>query len=64
MIILSLVKSNTNNEIGFLSEKCRQVVAVSRQKCGLYIVGNSMFLKEASPVVWKVRSQQINDYFV
>eukprot|EP00731_Ephydatia_muelleri_P033579 Em0032g41a len=54
VIILSLVRSNTKKKIGFLSDKCRQVVSVSRQKCGLYIIGDSMFFKDSSPLIWKI----------
>ena len=35
-------------------------MAVSRQKCGLYIVGDSKFLKEASPLVWKVSKYSVS----
>ena len=53
VIILSLVRNNKKNKIGFLSDKHRHVVAVSRQKCGLYIVGSAKCLS-ISPIVWKV----------
>lgn len=51
IVILSLVRGNNKNQVGFLKERSRQVVAVSRQKCGLYIVGHT-FLRSASPNVW------------
>ncbi len=40
VIILSLVRSNQNGNIGFLKGKNRTVVALSRAKRGLYIFGN------------------------
>lgn len=49
------MRGNKKNQVGFLQERSRQVVAVSRQKCGLYIVGCTTFLHSASPKVWKVR---------
>eukprot|EP00731_Ephydatia_muelleri_P030230 Em0021g753a len=53
VIILSLVRNNVKEKIGFLSDKHRLVVAVSRQKCGLYIVGSAKCLSKSSPVLWK-----------
>ncbi|CCU82840.1 DEAD box helicase involved in nonsense mediated decay [Blumeria hordei DH14] len=44
VIILSLVRSNVKHSIGFLSEKNRMVVALSRAKRGLYIFGNAITL--------------------
>ena len=55
IVILSLVRGNKRNQVGFLKDKCRQVVALSRQRCGLYIIGHMEFLQKASPSVWKVR---------
>ena len=49
------MRGNNKNQVGFLKERSRQVVAVSRQKCGLYIVGHT-FLRSASPNVWGVRN--------
>jgi hypothetical protein len=39
-VIISLVRSNNNGDIGFLNEMNRRCVAQSRAKCGLYFVGN------------------------
>jgi len=47
------VRSNHKKQIGFLKEKNRLVVGTSRQKCGLYIIGNAKFLKETSTYLWK-----------
>ena len=45
-VIISLVRSNKENNIGFLKEKNRRCVAQSRAKCGMYFVGNrNTFLK-------------------
>ena len=50
-VIISLVRSNTNNTIGFLNERSRRCVAQSRARCGVYFIGNSsMFLNN---VTWK-----------
>jgi superfamily I DNA and/or RNA helicase len=40
IILLSLVRSNVDQKIGFLSLENRVNVALSRAKHGLYIVGN------------------------
>ena len=40
IILLSLVRSNKNSEIGFLSSFNRVCVAFSRAKIGMYIIGN------------------------
>ena len=39
-LLISLVRSNKNKNIGFLGEKNRRCVAQSRAKCGMYFVGN------------------------
>ena len=41
LILLSLVRSNPKQKIGFLAERNRICVAISRARCGLYIFGNS-----------------------
>ena len=51
-----MVRSNRKKQIGFLKEKNRLVVGTSRQKRGLYIVGNAEFLNETSTFLWKVNS--------
>ncbi|GFR83411.1 NFX1-type zinc finger-containing protein 1 [Elysia marginata] len=40
IILLSLVRSNVDNDIGFLKANNRLCVALSRAKHGLYVVGN------------------------
>ena len=45
IIILSLVRSNSDDSIGFLSIENRVCVSLSRAKKGLYIIGNGMLLK-------------------
>ncbi len=40
IILLSLVRSNKNNEIGFLGNFNRVCVAFSRAKIGFYVIGN------------------------
>ncbi|POS84017.1 hypothetical protein EPUL_003631 [Erysiphe pulchra] len=44
VILLSLVRSNTPQSIGFLDNKNRLVVALSRARRGLYLFGNSVTL--------------------
>eukprot|EP00118_Oscarella_pearsei_P009537 m.55349 g.55349 ORF g.55349 m.55349 type:complete len:614 (+) comp34455_c0_seq6:2613-4454(+) len=47
IIILSLVRSNKQSSFGFLNDSNRFVVAISRQKSTLIIVGNSVFFKHS-----------------
>ncbi|CAO3588692.1 unnamed protein product [Absidia cylindrospora] len=48
IILLSLVRSNTNGQIGFLKVANRVCVALSRAKHGMYIVGNARLLCDKS----------------
>ncbi|KAF9146114.1 NFX1-type zinc finger-containing protein 1 [Mortierella sp. GBA39] len=48
IIILSLVRSNSNNSIGFLNTSNRVCVGLSRAKKGMYILGNAQLLKDQS----------------
>ncbi|CAG2194390.1 unnamed protein product [Mytilus edulis] len=52
IILLSLVRSNKENKIGYLSEANRICVALSRAKIGLYVVGNLKLLTSRSEL-WK-----------
>uniref|UniRef100_A0A2A4IRV4 DNA2/NAM7 helicase-like C-terminal domain-containing protein n=1 Tax=Heliothis virescens TaxID=7102 RepID=A0A2A4IRV4_HELVI len=56
IVILSLVRSNRDSKIGFLTAPNRICVALSRAKEGFYIFGNMAVLKSASSI-WR----QIND---
>ena len=48
IILLSLVRSNENDEIGFLSRDNRVCVALSRAKHGFYCIGNFSMLRKKS----------------
>lgn len=48
VVIISLVRSNNDDQIGFLNNSNRICVALSRAKLGLYIFGNARCLKNAS----------------
>ena len=52
IIILSLVRSNSDNNIGFLAIENRVCVSLSRAKEGLYIVGNGIMLKDMHGTKW------------
>lgn len=54
-IILSLVRSNEDGNIGFLSIKNRICVALSRAKNGFFMIGNMECLAK-SPVWQKLRT--------
>lgn len=51
IILLSLVRNNIDNNIGFLSTSNRVCVALSRARNGLYIMGNMENLKHS--LLWE-----------
>ncbi|CAF4022002.1 unnamed protein product [Adineta steineri] len=52
IILLSLVRSNAEKSIGFLKIHNRICVALSRARCGLFVIGNMNFLAEVEGM-WK-----------
>ncbi|KAF9923656.1 hypothetical protein FBU30_006271 [Linnemannia zychae] len=60
IIILSLVRSNTNNSIGFLKTSNRVCVGLSRAKKGMYILGNAKLLTEQSKLWNTIVTNLIN----
>ncbi|CAF3694346.1 unnamed protein product [Rotaria sp. Silwood1] len=52
IIILSLVRSNPEKKIGFLGIHNRICVALSRARCGLFVIGNMNLLAEVDDM-WK-----------
>ena len=54
IVILSLVRSNDNNQIGFLGVDNRVCVALSRAQCGFYLFGNGMLMFKNSRTWEKV----------
>lgn len=59
IILLSLVRNNSYNNIGFLNIQNRICVALSRAKNGLYIMGNMDNLLHSS--TWKKNCQTLLD---
>ena len=53
IIILSLVRSNNSDKVGFLKEENRVCVALSRAKMGFYCFGNFKMLRKVVPI-WEV----------
>ncbi|KAI8798619.1 NFX1-type zinc finger-containing protein 1 [Biomphalaria glabrata] len=51
IILLSLVRSNEENDIGFLKTNNRICVALSRAKMGLYVIGNFHGISQSSPLM-------------
>lgn len=58
VVILSLTRSNDNNQIGFLSVDNRVCVALSRAQCGSYIFGNGMLLYNTEKLYGKDKSKK------
>jgi helicase required for RNAi-mediated heterochromatin assembly 1 len=56
VVLLSLVRSNNQHSIGFLENKNRAVVSLSRARRGLYIFGNSINLLVANTQSFKLWS--------
>ena len=52
IILLSLVRSNSDMNIGFLSNPNRTCVSLSRAKKGLYLIGNLSMLRGKENTVW------------
>jgi helicase required for RNAi-mediated heterochromatin assembly 1 len=53
IIVLSLVRNNLTNTVGFLSVANRLCVALSRARQGLFLFGNRRLLEEAGGAEWK-----------
>lgn len=60
IILLSLVRSNKENKIGFLSTENRVCVALSRAREGLYVVGNMDNLTNSSSIWPKIKQQLLD----
>jgi len=52
IILLSLVRSNKNEKVGFIKIVNRTCVALSRAKKGFYCIGNFVFLSKHSEI-WR-----------
>ena len=59
VVIVSLVRSNKNGDIGFLKEMNRRCVAQSRAKCGLYFIGDVKMFR--SHKTWKPLIAKLKD---
>ncbi|KAH1024131.1 hypothetical protein HUJ05_003674 [Dendroctonus ponderosae] len=55
IVLLSLVRSNTENKVGFLRTQNRVCVALSRARNGLFIIGNMSLLLSSNSEneIWK-----------
>lgn len=60
IILLSLVRSNSENKVGFLKTENRVCVALSRARDGLYIIGNMSCLL-ASSELWQKIADKLTD---
>ena len=52
IILLSLVRSNSDGKIGFLSVANRICVSLSRARMGFYVIGNLSMLRDKDRTVW------------
>ena len=57
IILLSLVRSNDEGNVGFLREENRVCVALSRAREGLYVMGNMNDLTSKSGIWSKVKEE-------
>ena len=61
IVIISLVRSNMNNQIGFLSDVKRMCVSLSRAKNLLYIVGNMHTFEHSNSQKWRQLISLLNE---
>lgn len=61
IVLLSLVRSNSYNCIGFLKTNNRVCVALSRARTGFYIAGNLDLLARSS-ALWKEVKSYLKSY--
>ena len=47
-VLISVVRSNREGKAGFVSERNRLIVALSRARCGVYFFGNDQLLEKKS----------------
>ena len=52
IILLSLVRSNSDGKIGFLKIENRICVALSRARWGMYVIGNLSMLRDKDDTKW------------
>ena len=52
IILLSLVRSNSDGKIGFLNIENRICVSLSRAKIGFFVIGNLSMLRDKDNTVW------------
>jgi len=57
-VIVSLVRSNINKQIGFVGDINRRCVAQSRARCGLYFIGDVKMFSETA--TWKPMIEKMN----
>lgn len=60
IVLLSLVRSNNSNSVGFLKNNNRVCVALSRARLGFYIAGNLNLLARHSVLWQKVKTYLSN----
>ena len=61
IILLSLVRNNKKNEIGFLRNFNRVCVAFSRAKIGLYIIGNIKSITQGEMIFKRKNKDSLNN---
>ena len=59
IILLSLVRSNENGNVGFLKEANRICVALSRARWALYVIGNFEMLRQIDGTPWPGIIQEV-----
>ena len=59
IVIVSMVRSNSNRKIGFVGERNRRCVAQSRARCGVYFVGNATMF--SNHPTWRPIMEQLSE---
>ncbi|XP_034245778.1 NFX1-type zinc finger-containing protein 1-like [Thrips palmi] len=59
IILLSLVRSNPDDNVGFLKTENRVCVALSRARHGLFMIGNMANLTAAEGTVWRKVEEEL-----
>jgi len=61
IVLLSLVRSNSSGQVGFLCLPNRVCVALSRARWALYIIGDLEMLQKSCPNIWSPIAKRLEE---